>query len=290
MKTSKRFVITGAAGFIGGRLLRALAAKGRVLGIDVTPLGVDGQRVLRTTADISDPLPDVDGFENATVIHAAAVMNPPDDGTCWNVNVNGTRNVLDWAARKKAEHVVFFSSGGVYGYGRQQYFKESDPLDPIGFYGYTKWIGENLTAMYAQLYDIPVTVIRLFWPYGPGQKAGVFSYICRAVGQGTSLAIKKDGSPKMNPVHVDDIVAAVAAIVAAGGQRRTYNLCGDETLSFLEAVRLFEDRLGKRAVVSFTDEDQGDLLGDNSLLKQTLGWQPTESLSGLADTLLKEKS
>jgi len=285
-----RFVITGAAGFIGGNLLRALAAKGKVLGIDVKPSDVDGEGVLRTTADISDPLPDVDGFENATVIHAAAVMNAPDDAAFWNVNVNGTRNVLDWAARKKAEHVVFFSSGGVYGYGREQYFKESDPLDPIGFYGYTKWIGENLTAMYAQLYDIPVTVVRLFWPYGPGQKAGVFSYIFRAVGQGTPLAIKKGGSPKMNPVHVDDIVAAVAAIAAAGGEGRTYNLCGDETVSFLEAVRLFEDRLGKKAVVSFTDEDQEDLLGDNSLLKQTLGWQPTESLSGLADTILKEKS
>ena len=286
----KRFVITGAGGLIGGRLLRALAARGKVLGIDLSPPDLDCEDLLYVRADLADGMPQIDGFRSATVIHAAAVMNAPHDDTTWNVNVNGTRNVIDWAVKNRARHLVFFSSGGVYGYGRERYFKESDPLDPIGFYGYTKWIGEKLTAMYAKLHDLPVTVIRLFWPYGPGQKAGVFSFIRRAVGQGTALAIKKDGSPKMNPVHVDDVAAAVEAMVAAGGEGQTYNLCGNETLSFLDAVRLFEERLGKRAVCNFTDEDQGDLLGDNSHLKQTLGWQPAESISGLTDTILKERS
>lgn len=284
---SDKVVITGAAGLIGGHLMRAFATRGSVLGIDVREFDVDLGDVVPMQADIADPLPAVDGFENATIIHAAAVMKARDDDTSWNVNVNGTRHVLDWAAKREARHFIFFSTGGVYGYGRGKRWKETDTVNPIGVYCYTKWIGESLARMYASLYGIPFTVIRLFWPYGPGQTAGVFAFIRRAVAEGIELRIKENGSPRMNPVHVDDVVAAVEAMVAAGGQNRIYNVCGDETVSFLEAVRLFEERLSEKAVCTFTGEDEGDLLGDNARLKQELGWRPAHALSGLTEAILR---
>lgn len=269
------YLITGAAGFVGSNLIRYLSPRGSVIGLDRDPVE---DAILApeqcVQLDISSALPDLTIADDTTIVHAAALFGAQNEQTMWDVNVNGTRNILDLAVRAKAKHFVFLSSGGVYGYAVGKYRRETDNTDPIGFYGYTKWIGENLALMYHKLHGLTVTIIRLFFPYGPGQRSGIFPFISQSVSEGRKLTIHKNGSPKMNPIHIDDLVSAIGLVVQNGSGITTYNLCGDETLSFLDIVRLFEKHSGRSANITSSDESEGDLLGDNSLIKQKLGWKP----------------
>jgi nucleoside-diphosphate-sugar epimerase len=99
------------------------------------------------------------------------------------------------------------------------------------------------------------------------------------VQQGVPLTIHRDGAPRINPVHIEDVVAAVERIVAAPRTYSIYNLSGDETLSFLDIVSLFESRHGRKAVLSSSEQDHGDLLGTNRLLRSELGWSPARKIA-----------
>ena len=275
---AEQFAVTGAAGFLGGHIARHLCRMGRVVGVDRMPASPDSPQVESLQLDICSPLPQSDIAPGATVIHAAASMNAGDVGELWNVNVNGTRNVLEWAVKVKAKHFIFTSTGGVYGYARDRYRREDEQLNPIGYYGHTKWLGEALCRMYSSLYGFDLTILRLYFPYGPGQKTGIFTLIHRSILEGTPLSIKPRGSPRMNPVHAEDIAAAVGLAAENHVGATTYNVCGDDVLTFLDVVRLFEQHLHRTAELSFTSVDDGDLLGDNSLIKQALGWKPRRQI------------
>jgi UDP-glucose 4-epimerase len=274
----ERFVITGGVGFVGSHLSKHLVSQGRVLRIDrKMDLGAeDGCEMM--IADLRQGVPDAGDYEHPIVIHSAAVLKAENLRGYWKDNVDGTRNILDWSLKKGAKHFVYISTGGVYGYNKGKHMKERDSVSPIGAYGYTKYIGENVCLMYSKLHGLAVTVIRLYFPYGPKQKGGIFPLICKSVLEGTQLTIKRGGAPCINPVHIGDLVDAISKSMLNGSGFRIYNLCGDEAVSFLDLTSLFERVLGRRANVVSTEEDEGDLLGDNSLIKQDLGWQPKRTL------------
>lgn len=271
-------VVTGGCGFVGINLCRFLSAWGKVLSIDLEMTKGWHEQCEFLEHDLRSEIPEIDNYERATVVHSAAIMKARDLCEYWNVNVTGTKNILDWAVKTQAKHFIFISSGGVYGYSKNEYRRESDRLDPIGPYGYTKWIGEKVAYMYSKLHQLPVTVIRLYFPYGPEQKAGIFPLIHRSVQKGDELTIKKNGSPRFNPVHIDDLVSAIGKVMKSYQGFRTYNVCGDESASFLEVVRLFEKECGRKANLMYLGEDEGDLLGDNSMIKEELGWEPKKNL------------
>jgi nucleoside-diphosphate-sugar epimerase len=160
--------------------------------------------------------------------------------------------------------------------------KETDQTDPIGFYGYTKWIGENMCLMHHRLHGLPITILRLYFPYGPGQQSGIVPLIVHSVREGRPLTIKKRGSPRINPIHMDDCVAAVLAAARKPEGYRVYNLCGDETVSFLDLVHLVERTCERKATILHSEEDPGDLLGDNSRIKRDLNWKPEKQLSEIS--------
>lgn len=272
-------VVTGGCGFVGLNLCRFFGAQGRVLSIDLEGRSGGEQECEFLEHDLRKEIPEIENYEKATVVHTAAIMKARDLSEYWDVNVNGTKNILDWAVKTQAKHFIFISSGGVYAYNKNEYRKESDGLNPIGPYGYTKWIGEKVSYMYSKLHQLPVTVIRLYFPYGPEQKAGIFPLIHQSVEKGDQLTIKRDGSPRFNPVHIDDLVSAIARVMESCKGYRTYNVCGDDTVSFLELVRLFEKECGRKANLIYSDADEGDLLGSNALIKKELGWKPQKKLA-----------
>jgi nucleoside-diphosphate-sugar epimerase len=286
MNMEQSIAVTGGRGFVGGHLARVFAASGRrVLSLDAAEANdIRGDRsgISSLVMDITKSLPDLSDFRNCTLIHAAAKMKGNSD-LLWSVNVEGTRNVLDWAVRHQVSQVIFFSTGGVYGY-REFECKESDPIEPIGVYGHTKWLGEQLCRMYASVYSLPVTVLRLYFPFGPLQKSGIFGFVFEAIRKGTALTVYRDGAPRFKPTHVDDVAAACkAAMVSAESVEpgyRVYNLCGDEPLSFVDIVRIYERRLSRKALQIQSPENQGNLLADNTRLKQ-IGWCPTHSIREL---------
>lgn len=270
-------VITGASGFVGSYLVGHFIRRGRVLGITRTSPGLGSARCSFLQGDITISIPAAPGFAGSAMIHTAAVMNGVDAATFHKVNVEGTITALEWAIRHKVSHFVLFSSGGVYGYSAVRSC-EDDPLNPIGDYGRSKRQAEDAAERYHRQHGLPVTVLRLFFPFGAGQTRGIFPTISNAVRQGRPLTIHEGGAPWMNPVHRADIATAVERLLEFRDGFRVVNVCGDEEVSFLDLVRRAEQRHGRPAVLEFSHESPGDLLGDNARLK-SLGWTPTLRVS-----------
>jgi nucleoside-diphosphate-sugar epimerase len=288
----EKFVVTGGCGFVGHHIATLLAKSHKVLSIDCIDAPDGNENIDYLNIDIRQPFPNIPGYTRATVIHTAAVMNAKEVDQFWDVNVSGTKNVLKWSAKSQAKHFIFFSSGAVYGYADNHEMKETDGLNPIGVYGYTKWIGEITCQMYSVLYDLPVTIFRLYFPYGPGQQSGIFPMIFRSVASNQPLTIKGDGSPSFRPIHIDDLAGAVCKAIDTAAGCRIYNLCGDETVNFLDSVRLVENVLQRKITLIHSRENAGDLLADNSKIKHELSWYPRKKISEEAQNLansLKDK-
>jgi nucleoside-diphosphate-sugar epimerase len=269
---TRPLVVTGAGGFVGGAVVAAFAGARPVLALARQAVTVPGAESI--AADLTAGIPPAPNFRGAVVVHAAAAMGTQDRGILWAANVDATRRVADWAVAHQAAHLIFISSGGVYPYERGRYWKEDDPVRPIGYYGHTKHLAEELLRAYDALDGLPVTVFRLFFPFGPGQTRGVAPFVSKAVRDGTELTIQGPGEPRMNPVHVSDCVDAVRRVVSMGPGFRVYNLCGDRTVSFLDLVHAAEIEHGRKARTKTVPTGPGDLLGANDLLKNDTGWTP----------------
>jgi len=266
---------------MGMRLVEHFRAAGEVLAVDQYWGHAPQVPEPRIEMDLTQALPDAPELGGATIVHAAGLVNVDDRRLAWESNVNATFNVLDWAVRHAAVHVILFSTGDVYSRREDYQHKESDPVSPNGIFGHSKQLCERIGAAFTRLYDLPVTAIRLFFPYGPGQTHGLLPDIARAVRDGRALPAYRDGGPVINPVHIDDIVTAVDLIAGSADAFRVFNICGDESISYANLVRIFEKRFAKQASFQPSTTDLSDLLGDNALAKSELGWRPRVSLTAL---------
>ena len=281
------FLLTGGTGFVGRSVLHALANLGHVSLISRRPLQGKGVDIIEH--DLSIPLPELPRLRKATVIHCAAEIRAPDWESHWRGNVLATRNILEWAVKHQARRFVMFSTGSVYGYQDNQHMKEGDNLAPFGHYGYSKYIAEKLCKAYADMFQLPVVMFRLYFPFGPSQTAGMFRLIENAIRSGNPLHIKDKGAPNITPVHVDDVVQAVIHSLGTDFPAGIYNLCGDEDISFLGLIRKMEARLGITANIEFTKETAGDMIADNAKLRRT-GWTPRHTIDNYLDQILTKEN
>lgn len=208
----KSVLITGGTGFIGSRLALRLAGQGG----DVRILAqknntVEEKRhqllieagttiVLGSVTDRAETLQATDGVD--LVFHLAAAqheMNVPDEHFR-NVNVEGTRNVLEAAMESGVSRVVHGSTIGVYGAPNGE-VDEKSPTTPINIYGTTKLEGEHVALSYAQ--EIPTVCVRIPETYGPGDRR--LLKLFRAVRKGTFFIIGT-GSNLHHPIYIDDLV------------------------------------------------------------------------------------
>lgn len=244
-------------------------------------------------------IPDMPNWQNAHIIHCAALMKSETDEEMFRVNVTGTVNMLHWAKRNRARSFVFLSSGSVYGYSEKNVSTESAPINPIGIYGHTKFIGERLCEAFCALYKFPAIVLRLFFPYGSGQKRGIIPYILSSIANGSTIHIKNGGEPLINPIHINDVVDAIWKLIrdldesASIPRCDCFNLSGDETVSFLQIVRTLEDAMSISAKLEPCRSEERNLLADNSRLKAKIEWSPTNSIetwihSELQDSLHRQ--
>ncbi len=172
----RRVLITGAAGLLGGALLRDLASGDNALrGLDVRPLAdtsTDDIEFLHD--DLLDPNAcrrACEGFN--VVVHAAALQHGPamprwGRRRFFDANVRMTRNLVDAAIDRGVEHVVMVSSDMVYGIPRAGAFREIDAPSPIGPYGHSKLASEAVCED-ARQRGIRVTVLRPRLIIGPGR-------------------------------------------------------------------------------------------------------------------------
>ena len=282
-----RYVVTGAAGFIGSQLAQALAGDGHdVVGVDCftdyydpaekeeNARGLDVRRI-----DLAEESLDLDGADG--VFHLAAQAGVRSFGEVFPLyvrrNLIATQRVLE-ACVNADVRVVLASSSSVYGEAEAYPTPEETQPRPISPYGITKLGCEQL----AHAYRADSVALRYFTVYGPRQRPDMFfRRVCEALLAGTTFEIYGTGAQSRSFTYVDDAVAATVAAMERAPAGAIYNVGGGDEASMLEAIALLEQISGRALDVRHVDVARGDVSrtkADVTRIRAALGWEPRTPL------------
>src|SRR5262249_6595140 len=153
---------------------------------------------------------------------------------------------------------------------------------PPHLYTASKLAGEMYCSSYAELYDVPYTILRFGIPYGPRARptAVIPIFVSKAL-KGEPLTIAGDGMQTRRFVYVEDLAEGVVAALEHGGRNRVYNLAGGETVTIKELAEVVSDLVEDTEIVH-TPGRNGDFGGaviSNERAAGELGWRATTPLS-----------
>jgi len=285
-----RYLVTGAAGFIGSHLARELVARGHdVLGIDcftdyydpaLKEENAEGIDVARL--DLARDELDFRGFDG--VFHLAGQPGVRSFGDVFDLyltrNVLASQRVFEAAARDSVR-MVFSSSSSVYGEAEAYPTSEDTPPRPLSPYGITKLACEHLARATTASFGLDVVVLRYFNAYGPRQRPDMaFTRIAFALAEDRPWDLFGDGEQTRSFTYVSDVVDAT--IIAMDRGSRTYNVGGGTEVSMRTAIGLFEQLAGRTLDVREHPAIPGDqrrTKADTTRIHAELGWQPTTELA-----------
>jgi UDP-glucose 4-epimerase len=286
-----RVLVTGGAGFIGRRLVRALVAAGHeVTVVDLRPYPGGGAGMV--AGDIRDESvlaravrPGTD-----TIIHLAAitsVVNSIDDpvGT-YQTNVAATASLLELARTTGVETFLLASTNAVVGNVGAETITERSPLRPLSPYGATKAAGEMLLSCYAGVYGMTTCAMRFSNVYGPGmqEKDSFIPRLMRAARDGQGVQVRGDGSMMRDVVHVDDVVEGILAAWRAGHTGPVI-LGSGQSVSVMDMVEAARSVTGAPLPVEHVPVGPGEMpaVRVDTSVARGLGYAPAYDLkSGLA--------
>ncbi len=295
-------LVTGAAGFIGAYVCRALLGRGEaVVGLDSYNAYYDPQlkrdrvAALCPEADIRAlDLTDRDGltalFDEIAprrVIHLAAqagvrysLQNPH---AYVDSNLVGFVNLLDLCRHRGVQHLVYASSSSVYGDSAVPPFSEDQRIDrPRSLYAATKAANELMAYAYAQLYGLRATGLRFFTVYGPWGRPDMAPLIfSRAVLAGRPIEVFNHGRMRRDFTCIDDIVAGVLGALdhPPGGDppHQVFNLGNHTPVELEHFIAVIEQAAGRPAQKLYLPMQPGDMvetMADTSRAQAAFGFEP----------------
>jgi UDP-glucose 4-epimerase len=299
-----RYLITGAAGFLGAPLANRLIQAGhRVVGLDDLSTG-DPERlspeVHLVRGDVNDRpklwslLQDVDCVYHlaARVIVPESVLYPSEYN---QVNVGGTVSLMEAMRDVGVRRVVFVSSGTIYGNQRTQPLRESCRPNPRSPYAVSKLSAEYYIRSIGDLWGIETVCLRVFNAYGPGQRmpptnAPVIPYCIRQALDHGTIVVHGEGKQTRDYVYIDDVVDAMAAASSMPDiNRLIINVGSGKETSVNDIIkRVVEITHAKPEIVMNKTHDSGParMCADLGLAKRKLGFSPKVSLAeGLKRTI-----
>jgi UDP-glucuronate 4-epimerase len=310
-------LITGAAGFIGYHVARALLARGEhVVGVDNLNPYYDPQlkedrlaalqaeanfRFLRTDFSDHEALDRALADENFDrIVHLGAqagvrysIENPR---AYVSANLAGHLNLIELARQRGVRHCVYASSSSVYGGNQTLPFRVDDRVDhPISLYAATKKADELMSETYAHLYRVPMTGLRFFTVYGPWGRPDMAMWLfTRAILAGEPIQVFNHGKMRRDFTYIDDIVAGVVAALdnpppddglpKPGGSvapHRLYNIGNNRPEELMRMIALLEQACGRSATLEMLPMQPGDVpetYADIEAISRDLGFAPTTGI------------
>jgi UDP-glucose 4-epimerase len=220
---TSRLLVTGAAGFIGRRLVRTLLKQGHEVASADRHACPDG-RVRSVVGDLRDPAVIAEAVRPGTdvIVHLAAVTSVlrsvQDPVGTYKLNVEATAVLLEHARHCGVSSVLFASTNAVAGDVGRTTINEQVPLRPLSPYAATKAAGEMLLAAYSASYGMRGAALRFSNVYGPGMQAkdSFVPRLMRAARDAKGVQIYGDGEQLRDLVHVDDVIAGILTAWRAG--------------------------------------------------------------------------
>ena len=216
MADRSRVLVTGGAGFIGRRVVRALLAEGHEVTVADLRAFADPE-VRSVTGDLCDPGVLERAVRPGTdvIIHLAAITlvlaSVNDPVSTHRLNVDATARLLELAREHEVGTFLLASTNAVVGNVGTTVISEQTVLRPLTPYGATKAAAEMLLGAYANCYGITGAALRFSNVYGPGmtEKDSFIPRLMRAARDGDGVQVRGDGSMLRDVVHVDDAVQGV---------------------------------------------------------------------------------
>ncbi|AWK80758.1 NAD-dependent epimerase [Photobacterium damselae] len=294
-----KYLVTGAAGFIGSAVTERLCALGhQVVGVDnlndYYDVSLKQARLQRAANPlftfIELDLADREGVAQLfadqqfdKVIHLAAqagVRYSIDNPLAYaDSNLVGHLTILEGCRHHKVKHLVYASSSSVYGLNHKTPFNTSDSVDhPISLYAATKKSNELMAHTYSHLYGVPTTGLRFFTVYGPwGRPDMALFKFTNAIMEGKEIDVYNHGDMRRDFTYIDDIVEGVMRIqdvipepnpdwtvetgspATSSAPYRVYNIGHGSPVKLMDYIEALEEALGIEAKKNFMDMQPGDV-------------------------------
>ena len=292
-----KYLVTGAAGFIGSSLVRALLDRGdEVRGIDNFSTGrrENLAEVLRRMDFREVDILDLDALRKACegidyVLHQAAIPSVPksvlDPLGSNRANVDGTVNVLVAARDAQVKRVVYAASSSAYGDTPTLPKHEAMAPNPISPYAVAKLASEYYMVSFYRCYGLETVCLRYFNIFGPRQDpsspySGVLAKFSRQMLRGEQPTIFGDGETSRDFTYIDNAVSAnllACSAPAAECAGRVFNCATGRRVTLNETFEALKKLTGYTGTVKYGPERAGDVkhsLADISLAQKHLGYKP----------------
>ena len=302
-----KILVTGAAGFIGSKLMWALRERGdEVVGIDnfndyydirlkegrCKAFGLDVVKMDLADKASLDALFEQERFDKVVNLAAQAgvrysITNPY---AYLQSNLVGFLNILEACRNYGVRHLVYASSSSVYGMNAKVPYSEDDPVDnPVSLYAATKKSNELMAHSYGKLYGIATTGLRYFTVYGPWGRPDMAPMLfASAISKGETIKVFNHGDMIRDFTYIDDIVAGTVGCLdhepepdGQGLRYRIYNIGCSNPVKLMDFISEIEQALGTVARKEFLPMQPGDVYqtnADTTRLEKEIGYKPVVRL------------
>lgn len=279
-----RCLVTGGSGFIGSHLVNKLCSDGHeVIVVDIVPVkerkNCADINLFGDVSDYSWSPPQCDWcFHLAALADVVPSIENPVE--YHRTNVDGTINMLKYAARNKVKRFIYASSTSIYGIPVECPTPETAPADPQYPYALTKYLAEQYVMYWGKFYRLPVVSLRITTAYGPGMKSkgygSAFKVFMAQKANNAPFTVVGDGRQSRDFVCIDDIVDAFIKAAESGVKGEIFNVGSGEPRQVNYILKLLGGgeiiHLPKRPGEPDTTE------ADIRKIYAILGWEPKVTL------------
>ncbi len=295
-------LLIGGGGFLGLNIAKTLVADGHT--VHIADLNVNALAMLKNLngihgihqidcANIADVLSHINRFQIECVFNLASNLIPSSSYEAYNIEqanfVVPAFQLLSELASREVKYVYFSSGGAVYGSSDQNGVSESNPKNPISYYGLSKSLFEELVLFTGRTKGLNYLIVRPSNPFGPFQnpskKQGLIAVAVDKMQKNEPIEIWGDGSVVRDYIWVGDLARAVADLISKNHWNEIYNLgsgLGHSINQVLEIIQSLVDTSSKIIYTSPRSVDVSRIILDIQKLQSDIAFHPAGLKEGIA--------